>query len=108
MPRLNLLKILFQEYKVLRQIASGAFGSVHCVQRRDTKVIHAAKYVKSSSEDFHREVYALYSLRKSSLILQFVAFYSNPGNVQSVLVTEFLAGHFSAHSLLSSVRGLLT
>jgi hypothetical protein len=42
----------------------------HFNQRRDTKVIHAAKYVKSSSEDFYREVYALFSLRKSSLILQ--------------------------------------
>jgi serine/threonine protein kinase len=62
------------------------------LQKRETKVIHAAKYVKSSSEDLHREVFALFSLRKSSLILQFVAFYSNPTTVQSVLVTEFLAG----------------
>ena len=62
------------------------------LQKRETKVIHAAKYVKSSSEDLHREVFALFSLRKSSLILQFVAFYSNPSIVQSVLVTEFLAG----------------
>lgn len=83
-----------KQYRVLRQIASGAFGSVHCVQRRDTKVIQAAKYVKSSGDDLRREVDALLALRKSSLILQFVAFYaSNPSGVlQSVLVTEFLAG----------------
>ena len=82
------------DYKVLRQIASGAFGSVHCVQRRDTKVILAAKYVKSAEEDFKREVEALVSLRKSNLILQFVEFYASepPKLCQSVLVTEFLAG----------------
>ena len=50
-------KILnLQDYRVLRQIANGAFGSVHCIQRRDSKVIHAAKYVKSQSEDLLREV----------------------------------------------------
>ena len=83
-----------QDYKVLRQIASGAFGSVHCVQRRDTKVILAAKYVKSAEEIFKREVEALVSLRKSNLILQFVEFYASepPKLCQSVLVTEFLAG----------------
>lgn len=82
----------YKEYKVLRQIASGAFGSVHCVQRRDTKVIHAAKYVKSLSKDFLREVQALNSLSNSNLILQFVSFYYNQTGVQSILVTEFLAG----------------
>ena len=41
---------------MLRQIASGAFGSVHCVQRRDSKVIHAAKYVNSAGPDLDREV----------------------------------------------------
>ena len=41
---------------MLRQIASGAFGSVHCVQRRDSKVIHAAKYVNSAGSDLDREV----------------------------------------------------
>ena len=41
---------------MLRQIASGAFGSVHCVQRRDSKVIHAAKYVNSAGRDLDREV----------------------------------------------------
>ena len=46
----------FQDYKVLRQIASGAFGSVHCVQRRDSKVIHAAKYVNAAGPDLDREV----------------------------------------------------
>ena len=83
-----------RDYKVLRQIASGAFGSVHCVQRRDTKVILAAKYVKSAEEDFKREVEALVALRKSNLILQFVEFYASepPKLCQSVLVTEFLAG----------------
>jgi len=83
-----------RDYKVLRQIASGAFGSVHCVQRRDTKVILAAKYVKSSEEDLRREVEALLALRGSSLILQFIAFYvSEPPKLsQSVLITEFLAG----------------
>ena len=83
-----------RDYKVLRQIASGAFGSVHCVQRRDTKVILAAKYVKSSEEDLRREVEALLALRGSSLVLQFVAFYvSEPPKLsQSVLITEFLAG----------------
>ena len=83
-----------RDYKVLRQIASGAFGSVHCVQRRDTKVIQAAKYVKSSEEDLRREIEALLALRRSNLILQFVAFYVSepPKLCQSVLVTEFLAG----------------
>ena len=83
-----------RDYKVLRQIASGAFGSVHCVQRRDTKVIHAAKYVKAPEEESLREVEALLALRKSSLIVQFVAFYTSepPKLCQSVLVTEFLAG----------------
>ena len=83
-----------RDYKVLRQIASGAFGSVHCVQRRDTKVILAAKYVKSAAEDLRREIEALLSLRKSSLIVQFVEFYiSEPPKLsQSVLVTEYLAG----------------
>ena len=81
-----------KEYKVLRQIANGAFGSVHCVQRRDTKVIHAAKYVKSKNTDLEREVSALESLSKSSLILKFIKFYQNPNGIQSVLVTEFLGG----------------
>lgn len=83
-----------RDYKVLRQIASGAFGSVHCVQRRDTKVIQAAKYVKSSEEDLRREIDALLALRKSGFIVQFVAFYASepPKLCQSVLVTEFLAG----------------
>jgi serine/threonine protein kinase len=84
----------YRDYKVLRQIASGAFGSVHCVQRRDTKVILAAKYVKSSDEDLRREVDALLALRKSPLILQFFHFYTSdpPKLCLSVLVTEFLAG----------------
>ena len=83
-----------RDYKVLRQIASGGYGSVHCVQRRDTKVILAAKYVKSAEEDLRREIEALLALRKSSLILQFVEFYiSEPPKLsQSVLVTEYLAG----------------
>ena len=83
-----------REYKVLRQIANGAFGSVHCVQRRDTKVIHAAKYVKSKSVDLEREVKALKDLssRSTSLILKFISFYHSPSGVQAVLVTEFLAG----------------
>ncbi|XP_040569775.1 ribosomal protein S6 kinase alpha-3 isoform X2 [Lepeophtheirus salmonis] len=82
-----------RQYRVLRQIANGAFGSVHCVQRRDTKVIHAAKYVKCCHSDVEREVHALRSLSKSRLILQFVGFYTQEKNgIQSVLVTEFLAG----------------
>ncbi len=88
----NTVSDFHREYKVLRQIANGAFGSVHCVQRRDTKVIHAAKYVKSKSSDVEREVAALRSLSKSSLILKFISFYQNPTGAQSVLVTEFLAG----------------
>ena len=57
-PLLNItvVLLLLQDYKVLRQIANGAFGSVHCIQRRDSKVIHAAKYVKSQGEDLLREV----------------------------------------------------
>ncbi|TRY68611.1 hypothetical protein TCAL_03224 [Tigriopus californicus] len=81
-----------KEYKVLRQIANGAFGSVHCVQKRDTKVIHAAKYVKSRNSDLEREVNALKSLCKSNLVLKFVALYQNTTGIQSILVTEFLAG----------------
>ncbi len=84
-----------REYKVLRQIANGAFGSVHCVQRRDTKVIHAAKYVKSRRSDLAREVRALRALGcgGSRFILRFVALYRDePSGVQAVLVTEFLAG----------------
>ncbi len=83
-----------RDYKVLRQIASGGFGSVHAVQRRDTKVILAAKYIKSKTEDSLREVEALMAMRNSPYVLQFVAFYSSepPQLCQSVLVTEFLAG----------------
>ena len=83
-----------RDYKVLRQIASGGFGSVHCVQRRDTKVILAAKYVKSSEEELRGEIEALIALRRSSLIVQFVAFYAaeRPKLCTSVLITEFLAG----------------
>ncbi len=88
----NTVSAFHREYKVLRQIANGAFGSVHCVQRRDTKVIHAAKYVKSKSSDVERELTALKELSKSSLILKFISFYQNPTGAQSVLVTEFLAG----------------
>ena len=55
-----------RKYKVLRQIAAGAFGSVHCVQRKDTKVIHAAKYVKSKTDDLEREVKALRELSRQS------------------------------------------
>ena len=56
---------------MLRQIANGAFGSVHCVQRRDTKVIHAAKYVKSKTADLEREVKALRDLSgKSREVIQ--------------------------------------
>lgn len=51
---------------MLRQIAAGAFGSVHCVQRHDTKVIHAAKYVKSKTVDLEREVKALRELSGKS------------------------------------------
>ena len=51
---------------MLRQIAAGAFGSVHCVQRKDTKVIHAAKYVKSKTADLEREVKALRELSGKS------------------------------------------
>lgn len=51
---------------MLRQIAAGAFGSVHCVQRHDTKVIHAAKYVKSKTADLEREVSALRELSGKS------------------------------------------
>ena len=51
---------------MLRQIAAGAYGSVHCVQRKDTKVIHAAKYVKSKSTDFWRELTALKELSGKS------------------------------------------
>ena len=99
-----------QDYKVLRQIASGAFGSVHCVQRRDTKVILAAKYVKSAEEIFKREVEALVSLRKSNLILQFVEFYASepPKLCQSVLVTEFLAGGDLIERTSASVSLILT
>ena len=83
-----------RDYKVLRQIASGAFGSVHCVQRRDTKVILAAKYLKSAEEDLRIEIGALLALRRSSLIVQFVEYYRSepPKLSQSVLVTEYLAG----------------
>ncbi len=81
-----------EEYRVLRQIANGAFGSVHCVQRRDTKVIQAAKYVKSRYEDFQREVDCLKRLNNSPLILKFVSFYSSKSVLQSVLITEFLSG----------------
>jgi myosin-light-chain kinase len=88
----NTISAYHKEYKVLRQIANGAFGSVHCVQRRDTKVIHAAKYVKSKNSDLDREVKALRSLSKCPLILKFVSFYHNTSGVQAVLVTEFLAG----------------
>ncbi len=89
----NTLTAYHKEYRVLRQIASGAFGSVHCVQRKDTKVIHAAKYVKSKSDDLEREVTALRELSaRSSLILKFISFYHNPSGIQAVLVTEFLAG----------------
>ena len=51
---------------MLRQIAAGAYGSVHCVQRKDPKVIHAAKYVKSKSTDFWRELTALKELSGKS------------------------------------------
>ena len=51
---------------MLRQIAAGAYGSVHCVQRKDTKVIHAAKYVKSKSTVFWGEVGALKELSGKS------------------------------------------
>ncbi len=96
----------YRDYKVLRQIASGAFGSVHCVQRRDTKVILAAKYVKSRSEDLKREVEALLALRKCSLILQFIEFYASdpPKLCLSVLVTEFLAGGDLIERTSSPVR----
>lgn len=78
---------------MLRQVASGAFGSVYCVQRRDSKVIHAAKYVKSDLDDFERETVALRSLRGCPLVLHLVQRYRQSKNrVHSVLVTEFLAG----------------
>jgi serine/threonine protein kinase len=89
----NTLSVYHKKYKVLRQIANGAFGSVHCVQRKDTKVIHAAKYVKSKTDDLEREVKALRELSaRSSIILKFISLYHNPNGVQAVLVTEFLAG----------------
>ena len=51
---------------MLRQIAAGAYGSVHCVQRKDTKVIHAAKHLKSKNSDFKRELGALQDLSGKS------------------------------------------
>ena len=65
------------DYKVLYQIASGAFGSVHAVQHKYSKAIQAAKYTKQASADVAREVYALRELAKSSLILRLVDLYQN-------------------------------
>lgn len=55
-------------------------------------MIHAAKYVKSQSEDLLRELNALQSLRNCEFVLQFVAFYKSTTRIHSILVTEFLAG----------------
>ena len=86
--------IYHREYETIRQISSGTFGSVHCVRKREEKdIIHAAKYIKSSGEVLHREVYALLSLSDSHYILHFVGYYRQTSqDIKNVLVTEYLEG----------------
>ena len=86
--------IYHREYETIRQISSGTFGSVHCVRKREEKdIIHAAKYIKSSGEVLHREVYALLSLFDSHYILHFVGYYRQTSqDIKNVLVTEYLEG----------------
>lgn len=86
--------IYHREYETIRQISSGTFGSVHCVRKREKRdIVHAAKYIKSSGEVLHREVYALLSLSDSHYILHFVGYYRQTSqDIKNVLVTEYLEG----------------
>jgi len=81
----------FQErYQVERQIGSGSFGHVFLVKDTATGELAAAKYQKQEVRKVRAEVAMLSALIQSAFVVQLVGFYEGPLN--SVLVTEYLAG----------------
>jgi serine/threonine protein kinase len=81
----------FQErYQVERQIGSGSFGHVFLVKDTATGELAAAKYQKQEVWKVRAEVAMLSALIQSAFVVQLVGLYEGPLN--SVLVTEYLAG----------------
>ena len=81
----------FQErYQVERQIGSGSFGHVFLVKDTVTGELAAAKYQKQEKSKVRAEVAMLSALIQSAFVVQLVGLYEGPLN--SVLVTEYLAG----------------
>ena len=81
----------FQErYQVERQIGSGSFGHVFLVKDTATGELAAAKYQKQEVRKVRAEVAMLSALIQSAFVVQLVGLYEGPLN--SVLVTEYLAG----------------
>ena len=79
-----------ERYEVVKQIGSGAFGSVHLVAERGSGELAAAKYLRQTRQAVRTEAAILAKLIQSASVVQLVALYESPLN--SILVTEYLSG----------------
>ena len=79
-----------ERYEVERQIGSGSFGHVFLVKDTVTGDLAAAKFQKQEKSKVRAEVAMLSALIQSAFVVQLVGLFEGPLN--SVLVTEYLAG----------------
>merc|ERR1719367_520652 len=83
-------KVYKELYENVILVGSGTYGSVYFVRERETGDGAAAKYLRQEKSKVRREARVLRSLIQSAFVVQLVGLYEGPLN--SVLVTEYLAG----------------
>ena len=83
----------FELYKLTYEnivLVGGTYGSVYFVRERETGEVAAAKYLRQEKSKVRREAQILRSLIQSAFVVRLAGLYES--NLNSVLVTEYLAG----------------
>jgi len=84
----------FELYKLTYEnvvlVGAGTYGSVYFVRERETGDVAAAKYLRQEKSKVRREAQILRSLIQSAFVVRLAGLYES--NLNSVLVTEYLAG----------------